>query len=222
MDKAFHIILLGPPGAGKGTQAKFITDELGYYHISTGNILREAVAKETVLGLRAKKIMESGALVPDQVVSAIVSEKLNAVHFLHKRWLFDGYPRNVSQAEFLVGLLAHFKIQRNFVLNLTVDTEMLIKRLSGRRTCLECGASFNVFLKPPNQDGQCDDCGAPGLVQREDDREEIIRERFRVYESKTKPLVEHYESRGRLVRIPGDGSPAEVFGRIREWYGNQP
>lgn len=221
MDKAFHIILLGPPGAGKGTQAQFITDGLGYYHISTGNILREAVAKGSVLGLRAKKIMDAGALVPDEVVSAIVSEKLNAVHFLHKRWLFDGYPRNVSQADFLISLLDYFKIRRYHVLNLTVDTELLIKRLSGRRTCLECGASFNVFLKPPAREGVCDACGRNGLVQREDDSEDVIRERFRVYEEKTRPLVDYYESRGHLVKIPGDGTPDDVFGRIRQWYENQ-
>lgn len=221
MDRAFHIILLGPPGAGKGTQARFITEHLGYYHISTGNILREAVAKQTALGLRAKKLMDSGALVPDQVVSAIVSEKLNAIHFVHKHWLFDGYPRNVAQAEFLAGLLEHFKIQRCRVLNLTVDAEQLVKRLSGRRTCLQCGASFNVYLNPPGRDGVCDVCGQPGLVQRDDDREDVIRERFRVYEEKTQPLVDFYERRGSLTRISGDGSPADVFTRIQEWFSNQ-
>ncbi|GAB4312876.1 MAG: adenylate kinase [Candidatus Sumerlaeia bacterium] len=221
MDKTFHIILLGPPGAGKGTQAQLIAERLKYYHISTGNILREAVAKQTALGLRAKKIMDSGALVPDEIVSAIVSEKLNAIHFVHKRWLFDGYPRNVAQAEFLNDLLAHYKIRRCMVLNLVVDPEQLVRRLSGRRTCAACGATFNIYFKPPVREGVCDVCGAERLVQRNDDREDVIRERFCVYEEKTRPLVAYYEQRGNLVHIAGDGAPTDVFQRICEWYERQ-
>ncbi|RLA81911.1 MAG: adenylate kinase [Deltaproteobacteria bacterium] len=209
-----NLIFLGPPGSGKGTQAKMLVDKYGIPQISTGDILREAVKEGTPLGKEAKKYMDEGKLVPDEVVVGIVRERLKEPDCT-KGFILDGFPRTIPQAEALDKTLQEMGKGIDHVLSLEVDREELVRRLSGRRTCKKCGAMYHIIFDPPKKDGVCDRCGGE-LYQRDDDKEETIRERLRVYEEQTAPLIEYYRKKGLLRPIDGVGKIEEIFARIRE------
>ncbi|HET7853686.1 MAG TPA: adenylate kinase [Candidatus Methylomirabilis sp.] len=205
-------ILLGPPGAGKGTQAKMLTERYGVPQVSTGDILRAAVAAGTPLGKEAKTHMDRGALVPDEVVIGIVRDRLGEPD-CRKGYLLDGFPRTVAQAEALTRMLKKLGAPLPRVVSLEVAEEELVKRLSGRRTCQGCGALFHVEFHPPRGEGTCDKCGGR-LIQREDDKEETIRRRLQVYRKQTEPLIDYYEKQGLLKTVNGLGETGEVFARV--------
>ncbi len=209
-----NLIFLGPPGSGKGTQAKMLVDKYGIPQISTGDILREAVKEGTPLGKEAKKYMDEGKLVPDEVVVGIVRERLKEPDCT-KGFILDGFPRTIPQAEALDKTLQKMGKGIDHVLSLEVDKEELVRRLSGRRTCKKCGAMYHIIFDPPKKDGICDRCGGE-LYQRDDDKEETIRERLRVYEEQTAPLIEYYRKKGLLRPIDGVGKIEEIFARITE------
>ena len=200
------MIMLGAPGAGKGTQAKVIAQNYGIAHISTGDILRENVSRGTELGKKAKAIMERGELVPDDVVNEMVSERLARTD-CDRGFILDGFPRTIVQAEWLDRLLG----SRSFngrqlppvVINIQVGYNQLLQRLTGRRTCPTCGRIYNVYFQPPRREGVCDFDGTP-LIQRKDDSEEVISERLRSYERQTLPLVDYYRRQGRLFEVNGE------------------
>ena len=206
------IIMLGPPGAGKGTQAKLVADRYGLAHVSTGDILRGNVSRGTDLGKKAKAIMERGDLVPDDLVNAMVSERL-ARPDCDPGFVLDGFPRTTVQAEWLDHQLA----QRQFagrslppiVINIQVGYNQLLQRLTGRRTCPTCGRIYNIYFQPPRREGNCDLDGA-SLIQRKDDSEEVISERLRSYERQTLPLVDYYRRQGRLHEVNGELSVEKV------------
>ncbi|MGQ4555144.1 adenylate kinase [Halobellus sp. GM3] len=203
-----HILLLGPPGAGKGTQSKRLADEFGLEHVTTGDALRANKGMD-ISGMDTEydtpgEYMDAGELVPDEVVNAIVEEALSSAD----GYVLDGYPRNLEQAEELSGMT-----DLDAVVYLSVDDDELVDRLTGRRVCPECGASYHVEFEPPAEEGVCDECGTE-LVQREDDTESTVRERLRVYQENTEPVVEHYREEGVLVEIDGEGTPDAVFESI--------
>lgn len=193
------VILLGPPGAGKGTQAKRLEQALGLPQISTGDMLRDAIRRETALGIRARQAVDAGELVSDEIVNGIVVERVAAPDVANG-FILDGYPRNVSQAEALAGGLGPG--DQLVVAELGVDTEKLVERLTGRRTCRSCGEIYNLASRPPGKEGVCDKCGGE-LVQRTDDTEDVIRDRMKVYRAQTEPLVTYYRGKGVYVRIDG-------------------
>ncbi|MGQ9636668.1 MAG: adenylate kinase [Thermodesulfobacteriota bacterium] len=207
-----NLILLGPPGAGKGTQAQLMITRYHIPQISTGDILREAVRNDTELGREAKSFMEKGQLVPDEVVIGIVEERLNNQD-CHSGFILDGFPRTIPQAEALQKILQKTGRTINHVLNIEVDSEELVRRLTGRRTCKACGAMYHILFSPPKQDEICDRCGGP-LYQREDDREETIRRRLKEYERQTAPLIQYYKERSLLRSINGIGTQNQIFDRI--------
>ena len=200
------IVLLGAPGAGKGTQAKCIAQNYGITHISTGDILRDHVSRTTDLGKKAKAIMERGELVPDDVVNEMVSERL-ARSDCDRGFILDGFPRTIVQAEWLDKFLASRRFGGRqlppIVINLQVGYNQLLQRLTGRRSCPTCGRIYNVYFQPPRREGVCDEDGTP-LIQRKDDSEEVISERLKAYERQTLPLVDHYRRQGRLFEVHGE------------------
>jgi adenylate kinase len=199
-----HLLLLGAPGAGKGTQSKRLAAEYGLEHVTTGDALRANKHMETEYGTPAS-FMDEGELVPDPVVNEIVTEALADAD----GFVLDGYPRNLSQAEYLSE-----ETDLDHVVYLQVSEGELVDRLTGRRVCPDCGANYHVQFDPPAEAGVCDDCGAE-LVQRDDDTEETVRERLRVYRENTEPVVDHYRERGELVEVDGEGTPDEVFAAIQ-------
>ena len=205
------LVLLGPPGAGKGTQAESLASEHSVPHISTGDILREAVREGTELGRKAKGYMDGGELVPDDLVVAMVAGRLGEPDCAGG-WLLDGFPRSVGQADALDARLGD---EPYVVVYFDAPEDAVVERLSGRRVCSDCGHNYNTRFSPPKKDGVCDDCGGK-LSQREDDAPETVRARLRTYEEQTASLIERYEGAGRLVRVNGSGSPDEVADRIRE------
>jgi len=207
-----NIILLGPPGAGKGTQAKMLIDKYQIPQISTGDILRAAVKEGTPLGKEAKSYMDKGGLVPDSVVIGIVEERIQEPDCV-KGYMLDGFPRTVPQAEALDGMLSNLSAQIDHVVSIEVASEELIKRLTGRRTCRECGAGYHVMFDPPKAEGVCDKCGGD-LYQRDDDNEATVRSRLDVYESQTLPLIDYYKVQGKIRPIDGVGEMKEIFERI--------
>ncbi|MFB8763058.1 adenylate kinase [Nocardiopsis alba] len=206
-------VLVGPPGAGKGTQAQILAEELTIPKVSTGDIFRANVSGGTELGKKAKEFMDRGDLVPDEVTNAMVKDRL-AQKDTAGGFLLDGFPRNVPQAETLKGMLADLGTSLDVVLELKVDEDEVVKRLSGRRSCPECGRVYHVEYDAPKVEGECDNEGAE-LYQREDDREETIRHRLKVYREQTAPLVEFYESEGLLATISATGPVAEVTARAK-------
>ncbi len=208
-----RIILLGPPGAGKGTQASRIADAFAIPHISTGDILREHVREGTPLGVEAKTYMDAGDLVPDQLVMRMVGDRLREPDAA-QGFLFDGFPRTVPQAEALEHLLMEHEAPLDAVLRLAVPNEEVIARLTGRRTCSQCGRIFHVEFDPPQQEGRCDECGGE-LRQRDDDTEEVVRNRLDVYRAQTEPLEHFYWERGLLRDVEATGTPDEVFASAR-------
>jgi len=207
-----RLILLGAPGAGKGTQAKKLSEKYRIPKISTGDILREAMQKGTALGLKAKSYMDSGQLVPDDVVIGIVEEKLKDKECI-KGWILDGFPRTLQQAQALNRILTGTRTPIGHVLNLEVDEEKIIKRISGRRSCESCQSAYHIYFNLPKKDGVCDSCGGR-LIQRNDDKEETVRERLKVYQEKTQPLVNYYSERSLLKKVEADDDIENVFTRI--------
>jgi adenylate kinase len=206
-----RVVLVGPPGAGKGTQAQFIASHLAVPKVSTGDIFRYNVSAGTELGRQAKSFMERGDLVPDQVTVAMVASRLQEYDAL-SGFLLDGFPRNVPQAETLKKMLADWGMRLDLVLELVVDHDEVIRRLSGRRTCRKCGRVWHVAFDPPSVAGKCDECGGE-LFQRDDDREETIRHRLEVYEQQTQPLISYYADEGILLGIDATGPVEDVTDR---------
>ena len=199
-----HILILGAPGAGKGTQSARLADHYGVKHVTTGDALRSRRDMETEFGT-PREYMEAGELVPDPVVNAIVEAAVSDAD----GFVLDGYPRNVEQAEHLSEIT-----NLDVVLLLDVSREELIDRLTGRRVCSQCGANYHVEYNPPEEPGVCDECGGT-LIQRDDDTEDTVRERLRVFRENTEPVIDYYEDAGELVRIDGEGSPDEVWEAVR-------
>jgi adenylate kinase len=205
------VVLVGPPGAGKGTQAQFIASHLAIPKVSTGDIFRYNVSAGTGLGRQAKAFMDRGDLVPDEVTVAMVASRLQEDDAL-SGFLLDGFPRNLPQAETLKKMLADWGIYLDLVLELVVDHDEVIRRLSGRRTCRKCGRVWHVAFDPPSVTGKCDECGGE-LFQRDDDREETIRHRLEVYEQQTQPLISYYADEGILLGIDATGPVEDVTER---------
>ncbi len=209
-----RVIFLGAPGAGKGTQARRLAAEAGVPQVATGDMLREAVAEGTPLGREAKRYMDSGALVPDDVVIGLVDERL-ARPDAAGGYVLDGFPRTVAQAEALDGLLTRRGQGLDRVIFFDVSRPELIRRLTGRRICRQCGAAFHLVSAPPSVAGRCDQCDGE-LYQREDDAEATVARRLDVYETQTAPLLDYYRRRGLLVRVAGEGAMEQVADRIRK------
>lgn len=207
-----RVILLGPPGAGKGTQAKAVSEKLSIPHISSGDIFRGEMSSGSELGERLKTFVNAGQLVPDDLTTEIVVNRLNQDDCADG-YLLDGFPRTLAQAESLDRELQKQQGGIDAVVYLDLAGEKIAARMAGRRVCPKCGASYHVETLPPKKPGICDRCGAE-LVQRDDDRPETVRERLQVYESSTAPLVDYYESKGVLRRVDADGSPEAVRDRV--------
>ncbi|MFW6151415.1 MAG: adenylate kinase [Verrucomicrobiota bacterium] len=206
------VILLGPPGAGKGTLAEIVRDKTGYEHVATGDMLRDAVKRGTETGKKAEGYMKSGELVPDSVIAELVEDRLDSGSG-SGRFLFDGYPRTAQQAELLDKSVGERdgKISRVFLLEASRET--LISRLTGRRICRQCGRNYHVVNRPPQREGICDECGGE-LYQRPDDKKETIENRLDVYDEQTKGLISRYESEGKLDRVNSDQDPDAAAGQI--------
>jgi adenylate kinase len=207
-----RLVLLGPPGAGKGTQAKLLQEHFHIPQISTGDILRKAVAAGTKLGKEAKTYMNRGELVQDTVIIDIVDERLRAED-AQKGFLLDGFPRTVPQAEAFERMLTQQNLALDAVIDLLVPRDELLARLTGRRTCKQCGHMFHLRFDPPSKDGVCDECGGE-LHQRSDDRTETVAARMDVYEKQTEPLREYFRQKGSLCLVDGSQPPDEVFAQI--------
>ena len=206
--RAHGLIFLGAPGAGKGTQAREVAKEFGIPQISTGDMLRDAVKKQTVLGLAAKAKMEAGGLVPDEVVCGIVEERTTEPD-CSKGFILDGFPRTIAQAQFVDRMLAARGQGRPQVLDIEVDEELLLKRLTGRQTCSVCGEIYNIHFNPPKVAGICDKDGGK-LLHRADDNETTIRQRLEAYHQQTRPLIEYYRGLGVLVPVDGNKEPEVI------------
>ena len=207
------IILLGPPGAGKGTQASLLKDEHGMVQLSTGDMLRAAVNAGTEVGLKAKALMEAGELVPDEVVSGIIGDKLDELGS-EQGVIFDGYPRTAAQAESLDEILAERGRVLSYVIELSVDEDALVERITGRFTCAKCGEGYHDIFKQPAVAGVCDECGSTEFKRRPDDNEETVRTRMQEYRAKTAPILPIYEARGIVRKVDGMGSMADVHEAI--------
>jgi adenylate kinase len=212
-----RIVLLGAPGAGKGTQAKILIEKYGMPQISTGDLLRAAVGAGTPLGKEAKSYMDKGELVPDSVVLGMVQERLKQDD-CKKGYILDGFPRNTAQAEALDKMLASLNMQLTAALSVDVPFEDLMKRLTGRRTCKACGQMYNIYFKPSAKEGACDKCGGE-LFQRDDDKEATIKKRLEVYNAQTAPLIDYYGKKGIVKSVSGTGSIDDIFKKVCEALG---
>ena len=213
-----RVVLLGPPGAGKGTQAKLLQDKFGVCQISTGDILRKAVAEQTALGKEASQYINRGALVPDSVIVDLVAARLQEKD-CEKGFILDGFPRTIPQAKSLDAILKQRGIGLNSVLSVQVPQDVVIERLAGRRSCRSCGALSHVTFSPPKEAGICDRCGGE-LYQRDDDREETIAHRLKVYDDQTAPLLDYYRGQGLLREIDGVGAVDEIRARVTAALGD--
>ena len=203
------LILLGAPGAGKGTQAKYLVEQMGLAHVSTGEILREAVREETPAGLEAQKYMNSGTLVPDELILKIAGEKLSSPE-CEKGYILDGFPRTLAQAEGLKEMLSGSVESLDAVLFVNLPEDVIVSRLENRRQCSICGKDYNLLTSKPKDTGKCDLDGGE-LIQRDDDKREVILNRLQVYRRETEPLLDYYRKEGLLLEVSGEGSPQEVF-----------
>ena len=208
-----NLILFGPPGAGKGTQSALLTSRLGMRQISTGDLFRAAIKDGTQLGREAKSFIDAGQLVPDSVTISLVDEVVRGLN--GQGFILDGFPRNVAQADALEGLLSTTGTRIDRTLFLEVPLTELLDRLAGRRVCTSCGTVYHATLKPPRTVGVCDKDGG-AVIQRPDDKEDVIRTRLEAYETNTKPLKDYYKAKGHNVVIDGTGTSDDVYGRIAE------
>ncbi|MCQ9206283.1 MAG: adenylate kinase [Omnitrophica bacterium] len=208
-----NIVLLGPPGAGKGTQAKVLSQEFGVLHVSTGDMLRDAVKRGTSVGKSAKTYMDNGELVPDDLVINMVSERILQKD-VKRGFLLDGFPRNKTQALELDDALTRIGKSLDLVLYFKTSPEVSIERLSGRRACTECGANFHIRNMPPRKEGICDHCGG-SLVLRNDDTPETVKRRLSVYENETESLIEYYKQKGTLREVSGNLDVKKLFTKIK-------
>jgi adenylate kinase len=209
-----RIVLLGPPGAGKGTQAKTLSQKLGLPHISTGDLLRQNVKDKTALGSEAKDYMERGLLVPDELVARMLMQRMDNPD-VKKGFILDGYPRNLNQAETLDALLKERNLNMDIVVYLDTSDSVIIQRLGGRLVCSSCGANFHIKNMPPKKAGICDICGGR-LYQRTDDKEETVKKRLEVYKKEVSSLIQYYEARQKLYRLSADGDAGIVLNKIIE------
>jgi len=213
-----RLVLLGAPGAGKGTQAKQLIEKYSIPQISTGDILRKAVADGTPLGKEAKVIMDSGGLVSDKIVLGLVQERLKQDD-CKKGYILDGFPRNTAQAEALDKILSDIGAPLTVALSVDVDKEVLMKRLTGRRTCKNCQQMYNIYFSAPKKEGTCDKCDGP-LFQRDDDKEETIKKRLDVYDTQTAPLFDYYGKKGILKSVKGIGNIDDIFNEVCKILGS--
>lgn len=211
-----NVVLLGPPGAGKGTQAKLVKEYLSCPHISTGDLLRDAVKKELPIGKEAKSYMDKGELVPDEIVVRMVADRLTQSD-TGNGFLLDGFPRTIEQAKFLGAELDKIDKGLDLVVYFKTSEEVCVSRLSGRRICRDCGAIYHVKNMPPKSDGVCDVCEGE-LYQRDDDKEETVRNRFRVYEKQTEDLIKYYGEMGLLYEVSGDTDAEELFEILKKKF----
>lgn len=209
-----NLILLGLPGAGKGTQASFITDEYDVPHISTGDMFREAIKNNTQLGLEAKSFMDEGNLVPDSVTNGVVEERLDSDDVKSTGFLLDGYPRTIDQAGFLDNTLSKSDRKLDAVIYLNVDKSILMDRLTGRYICSNCGATYHKLNNNPEVDGVCDRCGGTDFYQRDDDKPETVEKRIEVNSDQTQALLDYYTDKGIVLTINGDTTPEKAFEQI--------
>jgi len=207
-----RIILLGAPGSGKGTQAQKLIEKFGIPQISTGDLFRSAVKNQTELGKKAKEFMDKGALVPDEIVIGMVEERLSQPD-TKNGFILDGFPRTIPQAQALEKMLARLNMKIDAVVEIDVPDDEVIKRIAGRRTCRNCQAMYHIETLKPKVPGKCDKCGGE-LYQRDDDKEEVIKSRLKVYHSQTAPLVEFYGKKNLVKKISGMGTIDEIFGKI--------
>jgi adenylate kinase len=212
-----RVVLLGPPGAGKGTQAKLLEEKFAAPQISTGDILRKAVAEQSDLGKRASEYVRRGELVPDQLIIDLVAERLKEKD-CEKGFVLDGFPRTIAQAQSLEAILEKMGLALNCVLSVQVPHNLIVERLSGRRTCKGCGALYHVVFDPPKAAGTCNRCGGE-LFQRDDDLVETISNRLKIYDNQTAPLVSYYRERGLLKSIDGVGKVEDIGKRMIEALG---
>lgn len=213
-----RMILLGPPGAGKGTQAKLISEKYSIPHISTGDIFRKNISEKTPLGIKAKEYMDKGLLVPDELTIDIVNDRL-AKEDCENGFLLDGFPRTVKQAESLEGFLRKNNHNIDTALLIDVPREFILERMTGRRVCPSCGASYHIKFNPPKSEEKCDACGSD-IVQRKDDAEETVKDRIDVYEKQTQPLVDYYKAKDQLFVVDGTQPIDKVFETICLHVGN--
>ena len=206
------LIMLGAPGAGKGSQAKVLSDKYGIPHISTGDIFRANIKEGTELGKKAKEYMDQGLLVPDELVCDLVVDRIKQDD-CKKGFILDGFPRTIPQAKSLDAALEQINEAMDYAVDLEVDDEVIVERMGGRRACLECGATYHVVNMPPAKEGVCDRCGAK-LVLRDDDQPETVKKRLSVYHEQTAPLIQYYKEKGILVQFDGSLKPDEVFIQI--------
>jgi adenylate kinase len=207
-----RIVLLGAPGAGKGTQAKKISEKFGISHVSTGDILRSELKNNTELGMKANEYMKEGRLVPDELIIEIIRKKIGK-EGLEPKFLMDGFPRTLVQAQKFDEMLAGLGISLDKVINIDVDEDELVKRLTSRRVCHECSGICSINNFSSEDEARCPICGG-SLYKRKDDEREVIKERLKVYEKQTRPLIDYYNSSGLLVDISGSGSENEIFERV--------
>ena len=213
-----NILFMGPPGAGKGTQAERIVNKYNLPHISTGDMFRTAISNQTELGVTAKKFMDEGKLVPDDVTIGIVKERLLQAD-CHNGFLLDGFPRTVEQARALDAIMLEFSKKINYVINIDVELDALKERLTGRRICKMCGATYHIMFHPPVQASVCDKCNGE-LYQRKDDNAQTVESRLSVYTNQTKPLLNYYQEKGNLINVNGLNDIDAVFADIQEALGS--
>ena len=220
MKKNIHIILLGPPGCGKGTQAQKLIREFGFVQLSTGDMLRAAISKGTEIGMQAKSIIDKGELVSDEIVIGIVRDRIFSTE-CECGYMLDGFPRTLAQAEKLDQILSDRNQKIDVVLRLCVPDDMVIRRIAGRRFHITSGRSYNIEFNPPKIEGR-DDITGEKLVQREDDKEEIVQSRLNTYHELTEPLVRYYQKQGILRAIDGTGSPENIYTEIKQMLNEVP
>lgn len=211
------IIMLGAPGAGKGTQAKMLSDKYGIPHISTGDIFRANIKNNTELGKKAKGYMDAGQLVPDELVVDLVVDRIKNKDCM-KGFILDGFPRTIPQAEALDYALNNQNEKIDYAVNVDVPDENIIQRMSGRRACVGCGATYHIVYNPTKKEGICDKCGQ-ALILREDDKPETVKKRLQVYHEQTQPLIDHYEKKGALLTVDGTQDINDVFASITKVLG---
>jgi adenylate kinase len=204
-----HLIFIGAPGSGKGTQATRFVSDKNFKHVSTGDLLRAEIAKKSDLGLEVKKVMDAGQLVSDELVIRLLQANID---LKTSQYIFDGYPRNIAQSKTLDAEV--LKDSNSVAIYFDIDISRLVQRLTNRRTCKDCGAIYNLISKMPKITGKCDQCGSTNLIQRADDKEEVIENRLKVFQETINPVLNYYQDLGRLIRVNAEESPDAIFNKI--------